>query len=1351
MNRCWLNAYLISVAAILALMSAGRIGADGEGARDAAGQRIYRILPIGDSITEGGKTFSTYRYPLREKLFAAGYLIEYIGSRSSESRIGPLPHEGYGGKNAEFLAATVGKIPREHAPDIALIHAGHNHTVEEQPINGIVSATEKIIASLRAENPKVIVLLAQVIPSGKLPKYSYIPALNEELGKLAERLNTPPQPVIIVNQAAGFDWSADTIADMVHPNAKGAEKMAAQWFAALTQVMEKPGQSTARSEVRLPITVVNYSKLPVHAAAVALDEKDFHAKLGLPENAPIRIRAANKDSAMPISRGTADGRPVLWLYVSLPPSSRMELLAEKSDRWQEAKVADAKPEEVRNGILRFAFGKKGWRLEFEKEKTGLIEDGALDFWIDNQNRGRITNGDASYLKQLGLARFADAPVEKREASVSPDGRPSIKITRRLDGVAKGMTITETFELVPGLPILICRVRWTNDSDAPLWVAYTGSGNGVFGKWSKELMPTPLIERKKSPIQGDINGGETRPAWIGQLCRISMESPATGCGVGMSTLLPTPGKVGQGSMIWGCGAGGFQCNFIDPVQGQFPFLVKPHESLENGFAFLAAQTGASVFRQTVELWQSLQKEQIPRLNPPCAVFLGGQPLYAQTVSELGAISDRQLALRMDFNKHYECRVSLANAGAANAAKIVARPMASGKAAVTLLETSQPGEHTIDLNQRLGWADEVPFVLEMAAAATISIAETLPMTPTMLSPVADASFTDFATMFRWRAIPLVVDYDLQWSRSEDFAAPQQERVTTSQDYPWYMAPDDKLPAPGKWFWRVRGAKGDLKGAWSPVRSFTVNNDYSMKPLKRPLTPEAPLFTLEASRVTDFTDFHPDAPAELAPYIGIIAEGMEGKGIPVIDFARGLDKLPHAIMLRSHWVSLADIEWLFQNVPNFIGIQGGEHLGDLYQDGKDGAMRYAHRLTRICAKYGMIYQEADGTYKDDKWQDLMDKQGAFVREYGRYLVLSQKNNIIRRQFYSQSAAMGLWLGGITHQHGAWEDGGFYWQNAGFNGMGVCAGERSGVLKTMPRIFWTLNFVMGVSRGCGIYSLDGQTLMYSPKEAERFGGAWPSAIWDTTGKTSDCFKRFVVPLIRGAVQHRLIPTKEQVLQNIKMAVYNDKKTQGDSVAWPHYVEYGPLYAATYGFGKMGNIDGQLWEFFPNTGRYYYIPTLPQRNEPINAAIKNLPVSELQTIEQVKKFFDSAYPKWYDGDATVALVGDTITILNGNENMDLTQTYSIPLNRDAFKTLSGKIGPHTYLVGKLEDQGKRLWLQANTEYPDRDTELSIICARKPQWTIEPPSATKEATWNEASKTLKLRLMHQQGVVDVTLKAAEGS
>jgi lysophospholipase L1-like esterase len=204
-------------------------------AADAAA-RAWRIMPVGDSITEGGATFSNYRRVLAEKLRAAGIAFVFVGTRGTAE----LRHEGYGGKNVEFLAATVPAHFAAHPADIVLLHAGHNHFVEEQPIPGMIAATERLIASFRTTNPKVIILLAQVIPAGKLPKYAYLPELNTALAHLATRLHTAAQPVLIVDQATGFDWRTDTIADLVHPNAAGAAKMAARWFEALKSLPRSP-------------------------------------------------------------------------------------------------------------------------------------------------------------------------------------------------------------------------------------------------------------------------------------------------------------------------------------------------------------------------------------------------------------------------------------------------------------------------------------------------------------------------------------------------------------------------------------------------------------------------------------------------------------------------------------------------------------------------------------------------------------------------------------------------------------------------------------------------------------------------------------------------------------------------------------------------------------------------------------------------------------------------------------------------------------------------------------------------------------------------------------------------------
>lgn len=204
-------------------------------------ERVYAILPLGDSITEGSSAFASYRYPLWERLKAAGYYVTYVGSRKGGTRVGEMAHEGYGGKPVEYLASNIETLYAQNPADVVLLHAGHNHTVEEQPIPKIIAATETIVTTVQRINPNAIILVAQVIPSGKLPKYSYIPELNVELAKFVDRVNeTAKTKVMLVDQATGFDVDADTVADKVHPNPAGAEKMATRWFETLRGVLAAP-------------------------------------------------------------------------------------------------------------------------------------------------------------------------------------------------------------------------------------------------------------------------------------------------------------------------------------------------------------------------------------------------------------------------------------------------------------------------------------------------------------------------------------------------------------------------------------------------------------------------------------------------------------------------------------------------------------------------------------------------------------------------------------------------------------------------------------------------------------------------------------------------------------------------------------------------------------------------------------------------------------------------------------------------------------------------------------------------------------------------------------------------------
>nr|WP_319512083.1 alpha/beta hydrolase fold domain-containing protein [uncultured Draconibacterium sp.] len=196
------------------------------------------LLGLGDSITEGGKTFHSYLFPLWERLFTAGYPIDFIGPRSSKCRIGQINHCGFSGKNAEFLETQIDSIYRLYPADVVLLHSGHNHFNTENPVNGIINAQKSIIEKILTINPEAKVMVAKVIESGKLPKYSYIPELNKQIEEMVQSLNLPN--VILVDQSKNFNWEKHSISDKVHPNPEGAEVMADVWFKALTKVLPKP-------------------------------------------------------------------------------------------------------------------------------------------------------------------------------------------------------------------------------------------------------------------------------------------------------------------------------------------------------------------------------------------------------------------------------------------------------------------------------------------------------------------------------------------------------------------------------------------------------------------------------------------------------------------------------------------------------------------------------------------------------------------------------------------------------------------------------------------------------------------------------------------------------------------------------------------------------------------------------------------------------------------------------------------------------------------------------------------------------------------------------------------------------
>lgn len=226
-------------------------------AAHAQSTRPVRVMPLGASITHGsGEWGPNYRYYLWRDLVQLGYSVDFVGSQQAPySGAYPFPdfdqdHEGHYGFRVDMLAANAEGWATAAQPDIVLVHAGTNDISQGQSVDSTLSDLADLVAVLRAANPAITVLIAQLIPcdptSGQGVGYcnpANMTLLNSQIPDLAVSLDTTTSRVIAVDHAAGFNATTD-LADGLHPNAAGDQKIAARWLAALQPLLSTPPTPT---------------------------------------------------------------------------------------------------------------------------------------------------------------------------------------------------------------------------------------------------------------------------------------------------------------------------------------------------------------------------------------------------------------------------------------------------------------------------------------------------------------------------------------------------------------------------------------------------------------------------------------------------------------------------------------------------------------------------------------------------------------------------------------------------------------------------------------------------------------------------------------------------------------------------------------------------------------------------------------------------------------------------------------------------------------------------------------------------------------------------------------------------
>jgi lysophospholipase L1-like esterase len=196
-----------------------------------------KIMLIGDSITEGLDSNSSYRRYLDGMVRRAGHLIDFVGSRKKHNDGTTEPatyeydvdHEGHWGKSAAWMAENMPRLLTGTVPDVAVIHLGTEDIISSkgaaEPLpDGIVQNIGTVVATLRSKNENVRIVLSTIIPV--TGKEEVVKLLNLKIARYVQSNSTPQHPILLADQRKGFDGARDLAHDGMLPNAAGAQAMA---------------------------------------------------------------------------------------------------------------------------------------------------------------------------------------------------------------------------------------------------------------------------------------------------------------------------------------------------------------------------------------------------------------------------------------------------------------------------------------------------------------------------------------------------------------------------------------------------------------------------------------------------------------------------------------------------------------------------------------------------------------------------------------------------------------------------------------------------------------------------------------------------------------------------------------------------------------------------------------------------------------------------------------------------------------------------------------------------------------------------------------------------------------------
>ncbi|NUR59933.1 MAG: GDSL family lipase [Catenulispora sp.] len=245
---------IVSAATALAL-AIGLAATTGVQTAAAESNGGVKVMPLGDSITDGYTVPGGYRIGLWQRFVSGKYTVDFVGSQSNgPSSLGDHDHEGHSGWRIDQIDANVVGWLNTYQPHTVLLHIGTNDILQNNDVANAPNRLSALIDHITATVPTAEVFVAQIIPIGNSGQDAEVKTYNAAIPGIVSSKVSAGKHVHVVNLHDALTWS--DLVDQVHPNAGGYDKMAATWYSALQSVSGSIGRPGSTGGTTSAITGV---------------------------------------------------------------------------------------------------------------------------------------------------------------------------------------------------------------------------------------------------------------------------------------------------------------------------------------------------------------------------------------------------------------------------------------------------------------------------------------------------------------------------------------------------------------------------------------------------------------------------------------------------------------------------------------------------------------------------------------------------------------------------------------------------------------------------------------------------------------------------------------------------------------------------------------------------------------------------------------------------------------------------------------------------------------------------------------------------------------------------------------